>query len=114
MKAMCLKAFKKLIGKEYMSFGIGFLKLLLITKIEEKKWNVFLLYLPLFRIEKIKGICRFNLLFFVWIQRMIKYLILDWRVEKKADSYTLRLANHEIYSATIVKPYNFPTASWRG
>lgn len=114
MKSMCLSGIKKLIGKENRSFGIGFLKIFLITQIEEGKWNIFLFFLPLFRIEKNKGVCKFNLLFFVWVQRLIMYLVFGWSVERKANSYVLRLANHVIYRATIVKPYNFPSALWRG
>lgn len=101
-------------GKKVVEIKFLGIQLFLIAKPGEHNWNIFLLYLPLFRFDAAPHRYGFNLLVLTWVFKVLRNLFTKWELVRTANSTHLRFCGISLYRRTEVVPYRFPSSLFRG
>lgn len=121
-------AIKRLYGQPVFQLKIFFINIFSVTKYYGDI-NIYILYLPFLRILKSKNRYGINLLVLAWIFDFISGLNIskDNRATKfnfhshaliecvKSPEFKgIKICGRNFYSITVKKPFNFPTAAFKG
>lgn len=124
---------KDVYGKPVFELKLFFIKILSITKTTSEHFNVYLLYIPLFRVIKSKNRFGINLLLFTWLFKIVflpfylfKVVHNNYQTKllfgKKnfveimhsSEKKGIRIFNKNVYSYEILTPYSFPSSKFKG
>lgn len=100
---------KTIRGKKLYELKIFGIQIYLITTTYKSHYNVFLFYLPLFRIEKDRNRFAINILPFVWLYKFIT----GWRLVFLEKGFKITFLNRTVFEDVIVEPYKFPAACFK-
>lgn len=101
-------------GEKKVEIKILGIQLLLIAKPGAHNWNIFVLYIPLLRVDISPKSVGMNLLLFTWIYKALRNLFTKWEITKSKNSVQLRFCGVPLYRRTEVTPWRFPSAMFHG
>ena len=85
--------FKKIFGQVIFKIGILGVQIFSITKVKPECFNIYILYLPCFRIRKSKSTFGFNLLLFSWLYDFFA----SFKIFQSVDSWGLSFGQHRLF-----------------
>lgn len=125
--------FKEVYGKPVFHLRILFIRIFSVTKTCAEHYNIYILYIPVFRIIKSKTKLAINLLIFTWMYKLWLAFIHQFTFVKNpknklfmfrkrpvleimtAPNYKgFKIFGKNIYSVTVREPFKFSTASFKG
>lgn len=109
-----ISKFREVRGKKLYELKILGLQIFLVTKTNPYHTNIFILFIPLLRIENEETKFALNILLFVWIFKTIKLLFKKWNIRKTNEKCDILFCNKIIFSLETIAPFNFPTALYKG
>lgn len=109
----CCNGLKHICGKKKFSFKLFGVPVLTITERDKYHFNVFILFLPLFQIMTGPKHHMVNILLFVWLLKIIKYLFSGWSFVDQPRFTRLAFCGKTVYEQRIIEPYKFPSTTFR-
>lgn len=101
-------------GEKFWGMSIFGISIFLIAKRDPYHSNVFILFLPLLRIEKSSTRFGINFLPLVWVCKMFKIMLTKWSFHKTEYQVSICFLGKTVFSRVTAAPYKFPTALYRG
>lgn len=101
-------------GEKKVEIKILGIQLLLIAKPGLYNWNIFVLYIPLLRVDAAPNGFGVNLVILTWIYKALRNLFTRWEIVKTKNSVQLRFCGVSLYRRAEVIPWRFPSAMFHG
>lgn len=117
MRNNLMKCVQKLIevrGKKDIELKVFGVQIFLVTKTNPYHRNIYILFLPILRIETEKKKFAINVLICVWLYKFIKLMVTKWSTKKSMDKFEILFFNKTIISIERKTPFQFPTALYKG
>ena len=121
--------FKKIFGQIIFKISILGVQIFSITKVNSECFNVYVFYLPCFRIRKSQSLFCFNLLVLSWLYDFLKsfgisktidtevFLFGEYHLIERihnASTNALKVCNKNFYGVYRKEAFKFSTAKFKG
>ncbi len=105
---------KRARGEKHIEIKFLGIQLLLIAHPGIHNTNIFILYLPVLRIDTEPTRFGINLLLFTWIYKVLRNLFTKWEYVKQPERTELKFCSVALYRRSEAVPWRFPSAMFHG
>jgi hypothetical protein len=110
LKALIIRAR----GEKYIEIKFLGIQLLLIAHPGIHSTNIFILYLPVLRIDTAPSRFGINLLLLTWSYKILRNLFTKWEYVKQPEKTELKFCSIALYRRSESVPWRFPSAMFHG